>query len=97
VFHLDVAYVCNGFQVFFKHFPQLFRRLFQSVSSVFRRMLQVLYLDVSKIDRMLHLHPRFLLSRLGVFSSRCWLGIRHPLSLFLDASDIRDGMGPRGR
>jgi hypothetical protein len=39
-----------------------------SVSSVFRRMLQVLHLDLSDIDRVLHLHPRLLLSRLGVFS-----------------------------
>jgi len=39
-----------------------------NVSSVFRRMLQVLYLDVSKVDRVLHV-PRFLLPRLGVSSS----------------------------
>jgi hypothetical protein len=27
VFHLDVAYVCNGFQMFFKHFSQVFHTL----------------------------------------------------------------------
>jgi hypothetical protein len=37
VFYLDVAFVCNGFQVFFKLF------------------LQVLYLRVLKIVRMLHM------------------------------------------
>ena len=47
VFYLDVAYGCNGFQVFQKHVS--------SVSTVFRRMLQLLYLDVSKVDRVLHL------------------------------------------
>ena len=29
VFHLDVAYVCNGFQNIFRHFRKCFRRLFQ--------------------------------------------------------------------
>jgi hypothetical protein len=29
VFHLDVAYDCNGFQMFFKSFYKCFRRLFQ--------------------------------------------------------------------
>jgi hypothetical protein len=52
---------CNCFQVFQTHAL--------NVSSVFRRMLQVLYLDVSKVDRVLHFPPRFLLPRLGVFSS----------------------------
>ena len=51
VFYLDVVYGCNGFQVFWV--------LFSSVSTAFRRMLQLLYLDVSKVDRVLHLsaHP----------------------------------------
>ena len=40
-----------------------------SVSSVFRRMFQVLYLDVLKVDRVLHLPSRLLLPRLGVPSS----------------------------
>jgi len=43
------AYSFNGFQLFHKHVS--------SVSTAFRRMLQLLYLDVSKVDRMLHLSP----------------------------------------
>jgi hypothetical protein len=44
-------------------------------------MLQVLHLNVSKVDRVLHLSPRFLLPRLGVSDSSSWrrLGIRRPL------------------
>jgi hypothetical protein len=29
VFYLDVVYVCNGFQMFFRHFRKCFRRLIQ--------------------------------------------------------------------
>jgi hypothetical protein len=88
------------FAMVFKYFSGIFHNFLGVCFKVFHlslHMLQVMYLDVSKINRMLHLHPRFLLSRLGVSSSRCRLGIRHPLSLFLDASDVRGGMGPRGR
>jgi hypothetical protein len=46
------------FAMVFKYF-QMFLQLFQthvlSVSSVFRRILQVLHLDVSKVDRILHM------------------------------------------
>ena len=43
----------------------------------------MLYLDISKVDRMLHLSPRFLLPHLGVSSSsQRWLGIRCPISPF---------------
>jgi hypothetical protein len=28
VFHLDVVYVCNGFEIFFRRFHKYFRRLF---------------------------------------------------------------------
>jgi hypothetical protein len=63
--------------VFFQVFLQVFQMHVSSVSSVFRRMLQVLHLDVSKVDYVLHLPPRLLLPRLGVFSSsRCWLCIQ---------------------
>jgi hypothetical protein len=55
----------NDFQVLL----QVFQMYVSSVSSVFRRMLKVLHLDVSKVDRMLHIPPRLLLSRLGVLSS----------------------------
>jgi hypothetical protein len=40
VFYVDIAYICNGFQVFVRCFR-----------SVFFCMLQVLHLDVSKVDR----------------------------------------------
>jgi hypothetical protein len=29
VYHLSVAYVCNGLQIFFRRFRKCFRRLFQ--------------------------------------------------------------------
>jgi hypothetical protein len=48
VFHLDVAYVCNGFQMFFGVFLQVFQTF---VSFVSFSMLQLLSLDVSKIVR----------------------------------------------
>jgi hypothetical protein len=44
VFYLDIAYVLIWFQVFFA-----------SVSSVFFYMLQVLHLDISKVDLVLHM------------------------------------------
>jgi hypothetical protein len=53
VFCLDVAYVCNGFQLFSGVFASIQTHI-SSVSSVFRRMLQVLHLDVSKVDQVLH-------------------------------------------
>ena len=82
------------FSSVFRHFPQVFQMLISCVSSAFKLMLQMLHLDVSKVDRTLHLPPRFLLPHLGVSSStRRQLGIRRPLSLFLDAGDIRD-VGP---
>ena len=56
-FYLDVAYVLHGFQVFYMCVLQMFQMHVSSVSSAFRRMLQVLRLDVSKVDRVLHLPP----------------------------------------
>jgi hypothetical protein len=47
-----------------------------------------------KVNQMLHLRPRFLLSRIGVSSSRRRLGIRRPLSLFLDAGDVWAAWAP---
>jgi hypothetical protein len=42
--------------MFFKCFQVFFVQVFQKhVSTAFRRMLQLLYLDVSKVDRVLHL------------------------------------------
>jgi hypothetical protein len=72
-------------------FLQVFQMHISSVSYAFRRMLQVLYLDVSKLDRVLHLCSQFLLPCLGVFSSRCWLVIRRPFPL-LDAGDVQGGV-----
>jgi hypothetical protein len=58
-------------------------------------MLHVLHLDVSKVDRVLHLPPRFSAPCLGVSSSYQFrLGIRCSIPLFLHASDIRSGAGP---
>jgi hypothetical protein len=50
VFYLDVAYAYNGFKCFCK----CFRRMFQIFLFVFRHILQLLHLDVSKLDRVLH-------------------------------------------
>jgi hypothetical protein len=46
-FYLNVAYVCNDFQVFLGVSEACFKCL-----SVFFCMLQVLYLDVIKVDRV---------------------------------------------
>ena len=90
MFHTYVASVLSGccvcFTMVFKCF-QVFLQVFQmhvsSASSVFRRMLQVLHLNISKVDRVLHLPSRLLLPRLGVLSSSQYrLGIRHLLPLF---------------
>jgi hypothetical protein len=68
---LDVAYIFAMVLSAFLVFLQVFQKHVSSVSSAFRRMLQVLCLNVSKVDQVLHLPPRLLLSRLGVSSSRC--------------------------
>jgi hypothetical protein len=83
------VYFYNGFKCF-SGVLQVFQ---VHVSSVFRRMLQVLHLNVSKVDRLLHFPPLLLLPRLGVSSSRRRLGIRRLLPL-LDAGDIQDDAGP---
>jgi hypothetical protein len=51
VFLLDVAYVCDGFQVFL----QVFQTYISSVSYVFFFMLQRLHLNVSKVDQVLQM------------------------------------------
>jgi hypothetical protein len=99
MFHTYISSVLSGCcvyftivsSVFFKVFLQVFLMYVSSVSSVFRRILQVLHLDVSKIDQVLHLPPRLLLPRLNASSSSwCRLGMwtrgtggRCPLSIFL--------------
>jgi hypothetical protein len=68
-FYLDVAYVLQLFLSIFQVFLQVFQTHVLNVSFVFKRMLQVLYLDVSKVDWVLQLPSRFQLPRLGVSSS----------------------------
>jgi hypothetical protein len=58
VFYLDVAYILEVFlQVFQMHVSNIY--------PVFICMLHVSHLNVSKVDRVLHLSPRLLLSRLA--------------------------------
>jgi hypothetical protein len=101
MFHTYVANVLSGcciwftmvFKCFFYVFLQVFKVHVSSVSSTFRRMLQVPHLDVSKVDRVLHLSLRFLLPRLGSPPpSASW----HPPPPppLLDVGDVRGGAGP---
>jgi hypothetical protein len=83
---------CNCLCVF-----QVFLRVSQmhvsSVPSDFRRMLQVLRLNISKADRVLHLPPR-----LGVSSSsRRRMGIRCPFPLFSIRVTFRVAWALHGR
>jgi hypothetical protein len=82
VFYLGVAYVFAMVSSVFKVFLHVFQMHVLNVSSAVRRMLQILHLNVSKIDQVLHLPPRLLLPCLGVSSSRHWLGIHRPFPLF---------------
>ena len=50
MFYLDVAYICNGFQVFSGVFASVSDSCF-NVSSISRRMLQVLHQNISNVDR----------------------------------------------
>jgi hypothetical protein len=68
VFYLDVVYVCNGFKCFCMCFIRMF--LVFHLSSY---VLLVLYLNVSKVDQVLHFSPRLLLPRLGVSLLHCIL------------------------
>jgi hypothetical protein len=74
------------FQVFFQVFLQVFQTHILSVSSVFIHILQVLYLDVSKVDRVLYLPPR-----LGV-SSASSAALHHSQT----AEEARRGSGDGG-
>ena len=57
---LDVACVCNGFQVF-SGVLLVFQTYVASVSTIFERMLEVFYLDVAKVEMVSHMlhwdHP----------------------------------------
>jgi hypothetical protein len=87
MFYLDVAYICIGFQVFSGVCFQVFQNHVSSVSSAFRCMLLLLHLDVSKVDRMLHLS-----SLPSATSPQCLLpalvGHRLPPLPLLDAGDV---------
>jgi hypothetical protein len=61
----------------FQGFFVVFQTHVSSVSSVFRRMLQMFHLDISKVNWVLYLPPC-----LGVSSSRRQLDIRCPIPLF---------------
>jgi len=65
VFYLKVVYVYNGFKCF-QVFLQVFQTHVSNVSFIFRNMLQLLPLDVLKLDRVLHFPPCLQLSCLGV-------------------------------
>jgi hypothetical protein len=72
---------------FFQVFLQVFQTYVLNVSSVFKRMLQVLYLDVSKVDWVLHLPPRFQLPRLQLPR----LGVSSSPSATLHPSQTKEG------
>jgi hypothetical protein len=64
MFYTYVVIVLSGCYVCLQWF-QVFQTHVSGDSSDFSRMLQVLHLDVSKVDRLLHLPPRLLLPCLG--------------------------------
>jgi hypothetical protein len=76
VFHLYIIYICNGFSNVFQTFSQMFQTLVSSVSCPFF-MLQLLYLDVSKIDWMLHMRCAWEVANgtgdvQGTTRAHCW-------------------------
>jgi hypothetical protein len=94
-FYLDVTYVLQWFLSVFQVFLQVFQLHILSVSSA---ILQVFHLNVSKVDRVLHLPPCFMLPRLGVSSSsQRRIGHPPPPPPLLDASNVRGSTGLRGR
>ena len=68
VFSACCVRFCNSFKCFYVFF-QVFHMHASCISSDFRRMLQVYYLNISKVDRVLHLPPHLLLPRLDVSSA----------------------------
>jgi hypothetical protein len=91
VFYLDVAYVYNGFKCF-SGVLQVFQTHVSKISFVFRHMLQLLYLDVSKLDRVSHLSLR-----LSVVSPWCHTGAGGP-HMLAGGHNRRDmGEQTRGR
>ena len=85
----------NSFKCF-QVFLQVFQMHVSSFSSALRRMLQVLHLNVSKVDRVLHL---LAFSRLASVSPPPPAPARHPPPppSLLDVGDFRGGVGPWAR
>jgi hypothetical protein len=87
----------NCFSSVFHVFLQVFHMHISSVSSAFKCMLQMLHLDVLKLDRVAS--P----SSLSAASSRCLLllpalgGHLLPLPSLLDVVTFRAAQAPRGR
>jgi hypothetical protein len=91
VFYLDVAYVLQWFSYVLASVSDACFKCFICLQTY----VAIVVSRCFKSRSVLHLAPHFLLHRLGVSSSSWrWLGIRCPLPLFLDAGDVRDGMGP---
>jgi hypothetical protein len=67
--YLDVAYFTHMFASVLSECCVCFAMVSSVFQMSFRCMLQVLYLNISKVDRMLHFLPRVPLPRLGVSSS----------------------------
>jgi hypothetical protein len=92
VFIWILCMLCNGFQVFSICFLSVSEACFSSVSSAFKRMLQVLHLDASKVNRVLRL-PRLF----SIASPQCLLLLRAPAghppppTPLPDVSDVRGG------
>jgi hypothetical protein len=76
VFHTYVACALSESCTYFTMIFSSVFRCFTSVSTIFERTLQMFYLNVFKVDRVLHLLRRFLLHRLVSPS-------------LLDAGDVR--------
>jgi hypothetical protein len=108
--YLNIAYVSHiccmcfiwilrMFAMVFKYFQVIFSSVLEAAFNCFiclRRMLQVLHLDISKIDRMLHLSssssaasPRYLLLLL-----LAPVGHPPPHPPLLDAGDVWGSAGP---
>jgi hypothetical protein len=55
VFHLDVAYVCNDFQMFSDVFASVSDACFKCCIYLLVYVATLLHLDVLKVDRVLHM------------------------------------------
>jgi hypothetical protein len=69
VFYLDVAYIFAMVSSVFQVFLQVFHMHVSSDLDAFEHRLQVLHLNISKVNRVLHLPSHLLLPRLGVSST----------------------------